>query len=142
MSNADIARRWFEEVWNHRSADTVRELIGPSSVCDGEGGEMRGPDAFLTQVHAPLLAAFPDLRIDVEGTISEGDEVVVRWRARGFQSGEGLGPAPIHRHVTFRGMTWIRFANGRMAEGQDCWNLTALQQALQTGQTVASVVVE
>jgi predicted ester cyclase len=38
-----------------------------------------------------FLPAFPDLRIAVEGTVAEGDEVVVRWSATGTHLGDGLG---------------------------------------------------
>jgi steroid delta-isomerase-like uncharacterized protein len=142
MNNADIARRWFEEVWNQKRTDTVRELIGPDSVCDSEGGELRGPDAFIEQVHIPMLAAFPDLRMEVVGTTSEGTDVVVRWSARGTHLGDAFGIPPTGKRVAFRGMTWIRYRDGKMLEGLDCWNLAALQQALKQAETVASVVVE
>jgi len=142
MTNSDIARRWFDEVWNEGRAETVRELLGPDSVCDSEGGELRGPDAFIDQVQVPFLNAFPDLQTEVVGTTSEGDEVAVRWRARGTHLGEGFGMPPTGKRVAFRGMTWIRIRDGRMIEGLDCWNVAALHQALRDGQTVASVNVE
>lgn len=140
--NAALARRWFEEVWNQRRTETARELIAPDAVCHSEGGTLAGPDAFIDQVHTPFLAAFPDLRIDVEGTVSEGDQVVVRWRARGTHTGEGFGVHPTGKRVSFRGMTWIRYRNRTMVEGCDCWNLTALVTALESGESVASVSLE
>jgi steroid delta-isomerase-like uncharacterized protein len=142
MNNADLARRWFDEVWNQQRTDTVRELIGSDSVCDSEGGELRGPEAFIEQVHTPMLAAFPDLQMEVVGTTSEGDEVVIRWRARATHLGEGLGMPPTGKRVTFRGMTWSQYRDGRMHRGLDCWNVAALMQALQQGESVATVMVE
>jgi len=35
--------------------------------------------------------------------------------------------------VTFHGLTWIRFEEGRITEGRDCWNMGELIQALQGG---------
>ena len=81
--NVTLARRWFEEVWNQRRTDTIDELVAPDGVCQSESGLLRGPEEFKAKAHAPFLAAFPDLRITVEGTVSEGDQVVVRWRATG-----------------------------------------------------------
>lgn len=140
--NAKLARRWFEEVWNQRRAETVRELVADDGVCDSEGGSLRGPDEFLTQVYTPFLATFPDLRMDVAGTVSEGDEVVVRWRARGTHQGDGLGVPATGRKVDFRGMTWIRFRDGQMVQGLDCWNQAALVEALKQQAPVASVMIE
>lgn len=134
-----LARRWFDEVWNQKRTDTIRELVAPDGTCQSEGGELRGPDAFITHVHAPFLTAFPDLQIDVVGTVSEGDQVVVRWCACGTHAGEGMGIPASDRRVSFRGMTWIRFRDGKMVEGLDCWNQAALMQALQSGQGTASV---
>ncbi len=140
--NAALARRWFDEVWTQHRAETVRELVAEDGVCDSESGSLRGPDEFIEHAFTPFLSAFPDLRVDVEGTVSEGDEVVVRWRATGTHRGDGFGMPATGRKVEFRGMTWIRYRDGRMIEGRDCWNQAALVQALQRQQPVASVKLE
>jgi hypothetical protein len=38
-------------------------------------------------------------------------------------------------------MTWARIQDGKLFEGRDCWNMGALFQALQTGQSTGSVEV-
>jgi steroid delta-isomerase-like uncharacterized protein len=139
--NVDLARRWFEEVWNQKRTDTIRELVAPDGTCQSEGGELRGPEAFITHAHTPLLNAFPDLHVEVLGTVSEEDQVVVRWSARGTHSGDGLGVAASGRRISFRGMTWIRYCDGKMAEGLDCWNQAALMQVLQSGEEMPSVKI-
>jgi hypothetical protein len=63
------------------------------------------------------LTAFPDLRITVEGTVAEGDEVVVRWSVRGTHLGDGLGFPTTGRAVAFRGMRWIPYSGGKMVRG-------------------------
>src|SRR5262245_61174165 len=97
--NAALARRWVEEVWNQRRTDTIDELVAPDGVCRSETGVLRGPEEFKAQAHAPFLAAFPDLRITVEGTVAQGDEVVVRWHATGTHHGHGFGLAPTGKKV-------------------------------------------
>ena len=57
QTHRDLARRWFEEVWNARSAETVHELMAPGARAHTEGGEVVGPDNFL-QTRAALLGAF------------------------------------------------------------------------------------
>jgi steroid delta-isomerase-like uncharacterized protein len=140
-TNVELARRWFDEVWNQKRTDTIRELIAPDGECQSEGGVLRGPEVFIEQVHTPFLAAFPDLCMDVLGTVAEGDQVVVRWSARGTHSGEGLGFPATGRRVSFRGMTWIRYRDGKMVEGLDCWNHAALIQVLQSGKETPSVKI-
>lgn len=132
MSNPNeaVARRWFEEVWNLRRTETIDELLTPDSVCHAEGGEMRGPEAFKAASHTPFLAAMPDLHIEVEATVAEGDQVAVRWLATGTHTGDGFGLPPTGQPVQIRGVTWIRFENGKMMEGWDCWNVTGMMRTL------------
>jgi steroid delta-isomerase-like uncharacterized protein len=128
--NETLARRWFEEVWNLRRVATIDELLTPSSVCLSGSGELRGADEFRNRVYEPFVAAFPDLRLVVEGTITEADQVVVRWTANLTHTGPGLGMSATGRPIFLRGMTWIRFRDGKMAEGWDCWNQREMLESL------------
>src|SRR4051794_2799780 len=89
--NAVLARRWFEEVWNQRRTETIDELPTDESVSHSESGPLRGKQEFKERAHAVFLSAFPDLRMTVEGTVAEGDEVVVRWAVKATHGGDGLG---------------------------------------------------
>lgn len=123
QENVRLARRWFEEVWNQRRAQTAHELLLPDSVGHTEHGDLVGPAPFL-EVRAALLAALPDLRVSIEETVAEGDNVVVRWSAGGTPAGAAREP------VRFRGMTWVRVRGGKFVEGWDAWNAGALTQQL------------
>ena len=89
--NVSLARRWFEEVWNQRRTDTIDELLTDESVCHSESGPLRGKQEFKERAHAVFLSAFPDMRMTVEGTVAEGDEVVVRWAVTGDSPGRRPG---------------------------------------------------
>jgi len=128
-TNSQLARKWFDEVWNQRMDSTVHELLHPNVVGHMEGLEVRSPADYL-QARAALLDAFPDLRVTVEAVISEGDDVVVRWSATGTHGGPGLGFAPSLRQARFRGMSWMVFSDGRIVEGWDSWNQGLLLQQL------------
>jgi steroid delta-isomerase-like uncharacterized protein len=126
----ELARRWFEEVWNQRRTDTIDELLTDESLGHLAYGTLRGRDEFKKQVHTPYLSAFPDLRLTVEETLNVGDQVVVRWAATGTHRGDGLGFPASGRTVSFRGMTWMRFSGSKMVEAWDGWNQGGLIQAL------------
>jgi steroid delta-isomerase-like uncharacterized protein len=126
MSNHSIeplVRRWFQEVWNDRRTATIDELMHPDGVCHADQGELRGPAAFREQQFGPFVAAFPDLRVDVEEVLADGDQAVVRWTARGTHLGAELGFAPTGKPVTMAGMTWIKTRNGKFAEGWQSSNM-------------------
>ena len=130
-SNAALARRWFEEVWNQKKDATVTELFGAQSIGHMEGAEAHGPSQFLT-MRASLLGAFPDLSVTVEDVVAEGEQAVVRWSARGTHKGAVAGIPASGRGAAFRGMTWMKFANGRIVEGWDSWNQGRLLEELRT----------
>jgi steroid delta-isomerase-like uncharacterized protein len=128
--NVDLARRWFEEVWNQRRTDTIDELLTDDSVTYGESGPLRGVREFREKAHTVFLSAFPDLKLTVEGTVAEGDDLVVRWSVKATHLGDGLGFPATGRTVSFRGITWIRYSGDKMVEGWDCWNQDGLVRSL------------
>ena len=119
-TNSQLARRWFDDVWNRRKEETVRELLHPEIVGQMEGRTVRSRDEFL-QARREMLTALPDLRVEVQGVVGEGDEVAVRWEAR------ATGPTG---PVAFRGVTWLVFEGGRIVRGWDSWNQALLMQQL------------
>lgn len=126
----EIGRRWFEEVWNARRGETIDELMAPDSQGHIQGGEYRGPDGFR-EMQKTFLGALPDVHIEIEDILSEGDRAAIRWRARGNHTGEGFGFKASKRPIDVRGTTWMRVENGKVVEGWDTWDLTGLLASLQ-----------
>lgn len=122
-----VVRRWFDTLWNERNAAVIDELLTADSVCHADDGVMRGPDDFRTRQYEPILAAFPDIRVTVDGLMRDGDEVVVRWTATGRHTGEAMGMRATNRAVTFRGMSWIRVKDGKLGEG---WQMSNIPEVL------------
>ena len=129
VKNSSLSRRWFDEVWNKRRTSTIDELLSPDGIAHMESGDVRGVEAFK-QFRDEFLAALPDLKFKIEGLVSDGDDVVVRWHATGTHTGAGLGLEPTRKRVSVRGMTWQRFKNGVMVEGWDSWNQEGFLQRL------------
>ena len=126
--NRVLAIRWFREVWNNRRTETIDELFAADGIGHTENGD-QGPAEFKA-AREGLLDAFPDIQVDVENTASDGNHVVVRWRARATHLGAGLGLPATGRRVDFRGMTWLTFKKGVIVEGWDSWNLGRLLESL------------
>lgn len=77
--------------------------------------EATGAEA-LKQVSEILLRAFPDLHIEVEDMIAEGDKIVFRNTVTGTHRGEYMGVPPTGRFITYREIMIARFMDGRIAE--------------------------
>ena len=129
---AALARRWFEEVWNQRRAETVDELLSPTSTCEADGGPLTGPDEFRTRLLEPFLAAFPDVHVTVEDVVSDESRAVVRWTATATHTGPGLGLTPTGRRVTMRGLSWITVEDGRLGLGWQYTNIPDVLRSLAT----------
>lgn len=132
MSDHNIAlvKRWFDDVWNQRRDQTIDELITSESVCLTDDGSLCGPHEFRERQYVPLIAAFPDIRVEVESIIAQGDEVAVRWSATGIHSGDGLGFPQTNERVTFRGISWIQVRGGKLMEGWQSSNIPAVIRGL------------
>jgi steroid delta-isomerase-like uncharacterized protein len=130
--NADIARRFYDEVWNQRREATIDELITADMVGRMEGADVTGPAEFKAVRHE-MLQAFPDLRMTVEDVLEDGDRVTVRWAVQGTHTGALAGIAATGRAVEARGLTWLEFRGGRIVRGWDSWNLGGLILSLRDG---------
>jgi predicted ester cyclase len=128
--NAALARRFIDEIWNHKRSEAVREFVDPKAVGHLEGFEVRGPEGLLP-AWATLLGAFPDLKVIIQDVVAQGDSVAVRWTASGMHTGPHLGIAPSMKLVAFRGITWLRFSEGKIVEAWDSWNQGRLFNELQ-----------
>ena len=124
-----LTRRWFDDLWNTRREATIGELLDPRAVGHLQGLVTNGIDEF-SAARAHLLNAFPDFRITVEAAIAQGNDVAVRWVVHGTHRGQLLDVPATGQPVTIRGLTWLRFENGRIVEGWDAWNQGQLMNDL------------
>jgi steroid delta-isomerase-like uncharacterized protein len=130
ISSDVVIKTWFEEVWNQGREETIERLLPADGVAHGlPGGSMRGPEAFRS-LFRMFRGAFPDIHVDVERTVTEGDSVAVYCRVTGTHSGDTLGFAPTGRRVDFCGMTMARIANGQLREGWNCFDFLTMYQQL------------
>lgn len=120
-----LSHRWFEEIWNKGRTEVIDEFVTDASIGHSEAADASSVPAFK-QFHGEFLAAFPDLKIHIEDTVSEGDNVVVRWRAEGTHAGAWRGVAPTNRRIEIRGMSWFRYQDDKVAEAWDSWSPAAL----------------
>ena len=63
-----------------------------------------------------LLPAIPDLRIDLDDVVAEGDKVVVRLTLRGTHRGDLAGIAPTGRAIEVGVMDLFHLRGGKMSE--------------------------
>ena len=116
-----VARRFIEELWNGRRLELADELVAPDCVTHQlrsgaeDEGTPRTPDMIKHHV-AEWLAAFPDLRFQIEQMIAEGDQVMTRCVMQGTHEGAWFGVQPSGQQISVRLVIVQRIAGGRIAE--------------------------
>jgi steroid delta-isomerase-like uncharacterized protein len=121
--HAAIGRRWFEQVWNQKNIDAADQLATPDCKAHGHAPN----DAVIgipefKDFARNVMAAFPDIKIAVEDTVSEGNRAVIRWNATGTHSGDFMGTKATGRKIMVRGISIMHFVDGKVAEAWDNWD--------------------
>ena len=131
-SNAELLKRWFDEIWNRRNVDAADELLAPDGVLHetavaGDGIQRLADFKAMARV---LQRAIPDVRFDVEATVEDDAHAAARVTVTGTHSGPGLGVPPTNRRFRIGGLVMIRIANGRTVEGWSSFDMLGLFEQL------------
>jgi steroid delta-isomerase-like uncharacterized protein len=116
-ANKATARRWSEELWSKGDLTVADEIIAPDYVRHDPGDPFPaiGP-ADVKRLVGMLRAMLPDMRIEVESTIAEGDLVVSRYTAVATDTTGFMGRPPTGETIRAAAMQMFRFADGKIVE--------------------------
>jgi steroid delta-isomerase-like uncharacterized protein len=131
MTNEQFVREWFDQVWNQQREDVIDRMMAPDAVIHDltPAGPMKGPVDFKP-FYRRFVQAFPDMRIEVLRTITEGDLTAVHCRVSATHSGDALGTPATHRKASISGMAIARIRNDQLVEGWNCFDFLSLYQQL------------
>jgi predicted ester cyclase len=110
---------------------TLNQYIAPNWVNhDPSLPPMQGYEG-AKQLVMLFHSAFPDLQIEIEDTLAEGDKVACRFRIRGTNTGPFQGMPPTGRSINVTATGIFRVVGGKAT---DNWvNLDALGLMQQLG---------
>lgn len=129
--NKALVQEFIEEVWNEGRIDLIDQRVSDSYAGHDPSipAPISGNEGFK-QLVVGFRSAFPDLHLDVEDLIAEGDKVVGRYMLRGTHKGEFLGLPPSGKEVSVTGMFIRRIAGGKYVEGWDLTDALGMMQQL------------
>jgi len=115
--NKALARRWSEELWGRGHLAVADEILAPDYVRHDPGDPFpaRGPED-VKRIVTMLRAMLPDLRIEIDAIIAEGDLVVTRYTSVATDTVGYMGHPPTGRTINTSAMQMFRFAGGRIVE--------------------------
>jgi predicted ester cyclase len=135
MSEAKlVGRRWFDQVWNQKKEAAIDEILHPQGKVYGfpeADSILVGPDAFKA-VYRTFCGAFPDIHVEIEDIVAEGDHVAIRWKAVGTHLGDHLGFAASRKKAELHGSSFIIVRGNRILDGWNHMDMQAFFKNLQT----------
>jgi predicted ester cyclase len=91
-------------------------LYSNSVIHHGYSSRIRPGIPGLREHYTNLLKCFPDMRVEIEDIISEGEQVVHRFTFSGTHRAEFMGIAATGKLVTSAGIQINRFSGGKCIE--------------------------
>jgi steroid delta-isomerase-like uncharacterized protein len=99
-----------------RDIEGYLALYSDSVIHHGYSSRIRPGVLGLREHYTALLKGFPDLRIEIEDIIAEGEKVAHRFTFYGTHRGEFLGVAATGKSVSASGMQINLFSDGKCIE--------------------------
>jgi predicted ester cyclase len=127
VTPAEVFSRVIQEGFNDGMLDGLSEIVAPDLIENQVGADpgIDGLRALITSLRGP----FPDLRLEIQATVTDGDVVWARIRARGTNTGPLRGRPASGRPMDITVIDIARVVNGRLVEHWGVADrLTMLQQ--------------
>ena len=110
--NKILMRRIYEEMWNAKNPASAREIFA----------RPEGVERFVSQ----FLFSFPDLQHTIEEMIEEGDQMAVRFSAKGTHAGQWMDFPATRRSIYYTGVTLARIKGEKIIEHYTWWDKAGL----------------
>jgi predicted ester cyclase len=115
-----LAARLYVDVFGRGDLATADALLAPDAISHGPGTPPTVGAAGIKAQAMILRTAIPDLTVELEDQVEEGDRVTSRWRATGHQTGPlrlpGATVEPAGTAIEFSEIRIDRFEGERIVE--------------------------
>jgi steroid delta-isomerase-like uncharacterized protein len=124
------ARNFIEKGLNQKDMTALDEYFSPRLTDHAlPPGLPAGRDGRKMFASA-LLAAFPDLHVQLEDMVAEGEKVVTRYTVQGTHSSDLMGIPATGKQVSVGGIAIDRFEDGQSVEHWEIFDQMGLMQQL------------
>ncbi|HUX45211.1 MAG TPA: nuclear transport factor 2 family protein [Terracidiphilus sp.] len=120
----------YTAAWCSQDAASVAAFFAIDGSLTINGGIPSVGQEAITAAAQSFMTAFPDLRVEMEDLVVNGEEVEYRWRLLGTHA----GPGGTGNQVDIRGFErWQFGADGRIASSQGRFDSAEYQKQLEHG---------
>jgi len=115
-TNHDAFANFFEDVFNRGDIEAADRYLDASLIDHAPWPDQPPTVAGFKAGLSALRSSFPDLHIEVERSVAEGDLVVGHCTMSGTHLGEFMGAAPSGKTFSIESIDIVRMRDGRIAE--------------------------
>ncbi len=116
QAHKDLVSRFSNQFKNEGRHGVVEELMSPDFVHHFKDPNLPPGRAGLAALGAAVSGAFPDVKVEIQDLLADGDRVVERCVATATHSGPFNGVPATGRSVTWTETHIYRVRDGRIAE--------------------------
>ena len=129
-TNETVLRDMIDVFWNEQNLDSFSDYFAADAVLHSGKTDYSGDDGFKQGYAGGFVAAFPDLRHDIEFLIVDGDMAAMRFHGTGTLQQDYNGLKAAGQKLDYHGTAFFRMADGWIAEvwsHSDLWQWAAAQ---------------
>ncbi|HEX2148919.1 MAG TPA: ester cyclase [Actinomycetota bacterium] len=114
--NKQTVRRYLEEVWKRGRIEESAAYLAPGYLRHiGPGTDPLDTEGQKTRLEG-FRTAFPDVNLQIEDMVAEGDLVAFRFILSGTHRGAFQGIEPTGKTVSVPGLDLVRLKDGLLTE--------------------------
>jgi steroid delta-isomerase-like uncharacterized protein len=125
--NKALVRRLFEQGMNEKDDGVLDAVLSPDFVNHDMPAPSPGPEGFR-QMLGMFRAAFPDMNVNLEEVLGDGDKVVTRGFFSGTHKGEFMGVPASGASINVKYIDVWRIQDGKITDNWVRLDLLGLMQ--------------
>jgi steroid delta-isomerase-like uncharacterized protein len=127
---AELVRSFHSELLSARDPDLVDSFFAPEFVSHNNPPGFPPGAEGVKRFFSMFRDAFPDVSVEIDEMVAEGDRVAVATTFTGTHEGELMGVAPTGRRVSVTGIDIVRVAGGKIVEHRGLTDIVGLMRQL------------
>src|SRR3954451_1953983 len=130
--SADLVRRFHTDLLAARDPSVVDAFFGDGFVSHNMPPGFPPTREGVKGFFAMFRDAFPDVTVQIDELVADGDRVAVATTFTGTHEGELMGIAPTGKRVSVTGSDIVRVADGAIVEHRGLTDIVGLMRQLQS----------
>ena len=123
-------RRLHAALLDARDPDVVDDYFAPEFVSHNNPPGFPPGVEGVKRFFSMFRDAFPDVEVEIDEIVVEGDRVAVATTFTGTHQGELMGVGPTGRRVSVTGIDIVRVADGKIVEHRGLTDIVGLMRQL------------